>query len=55
MQMCNTKCKRKRGLIKKCTEIASLCNLKVTLVIYDKHMNSIEEFNSADDFEICHI
>lgn len=33
----NTKCKRKRGLFKKCTDIARICNLKVSLIVYDEN------------------
>ena len=32
----NTKSKRSKNIVKKCNELAQLCGLEVTLVIFDK-------------------
>ena len=37
----NIKCKRKITLVKKCAEIAQLCNLKIALVIFDPKKNEM--------------
>jgi hypothetical protein len=39
---------RKRGLLKKCIEISSMCGLDVYLLIRDKHQNKTVEFQSSD-------
>lgn len=49
------KCKRKQSLINKCNALASLCDLKIALVIVDEHVNSIEEFKTSSDMSIQQI
>lgn len=51
----NKKCKRKRGIMKKCIDMAEQCGLKVTLIIFDDKMNCIEEFNTSPEFDIKNI
>ena len=43
-------CKRKTTLVKKCNEIATLCNLKISLFIYDPEKQELIEHNSHEDF-----
>ena len=49
------KCQRKKNLIKKCHELAKLCNLKINLVIYNQEANCLQQYSSHDDFKIHHI
>ena len=42
--------KRKRNLIKKAHELAVYFNLKVTLLIKDDRLNTLQEFDSHADF-----
>ena len=44
--------KRKRNLIKKAQELALLGNLKVTILIKDEKMNTLQEFISCPDFTV---
>ena len=48
----NVKCKRKLTLIKKCNEIAQLCNLKISLSMFDPEKNELLEFDSHEDFGV---
>ena len=48
----NTKCKRKRNLIKKCMQLSKLCNQQIVLVIYDKHLGKMYKYSSEDDFDV---
>ena len=41
---------RKRGLVKKSIEIASMCGLDVYLCIYDKERNKVVEYQSSEEF-----
>ena len=41
-----TYCKRKRGIVKKAIEIANLCMLDVSLVLYDKRKNKVVHYTS---------
>ena len=43
---CNIKCKRKKHLITKCYELAKMCNLQISLLIYDQHVNVIQVYSS---------
>ena len=46
----NVKSKRSRNLVKKCDQLAQLCGLKITLVIFDANLNQLQEYNSSLDF-----
>ena len=46
------KCQRKKNLIKKCYELAKLCNLKINLVIYNQEANCLQQYSSHEDFKI---
>ena len=48
----NIKCKRKSTLIKKCSEIASLCQLKMCLVLFDENKNELLEYSTTEDFGV---
>ena len=43
----NLKSKRKKTLIKKAIEISQLCQVEILLVIADKEMNKMIEYNSG--------
>ena len=51
----NIKSKRKKGLLKKCYELATLCDLKICIVIYDERSNCLQQYASAEDFKIDNI
>lgn len=44
--------KRKKGLLKKAIELASMCNTKVYLAIYDDNRKRFTEYQSAVDFNL---
>ena len=54
-KMLNIKSKRKQNFIKKAHELAQVANLKVAVIIYDAATNSMQEFNSCEDFTVENI
>ena len=51
----NTKCKRKRNLIKKCMQLSKLCEQEILLVIHDKKLGKIYRYSSEEAFNISHV
>ena len=47
-----TYCKRKRGLIKKCIEMAKLCDQMVYLAMFDKNKQRLVLYQSDGDFSV---
>lgn len=47
----NTKSKRGNNIVKKCLELSTLCDLKISLVIYDPRINKLVEYKSHNDFD----
>ena len=54
-KLLNKKSKRKQNVIKKVHELARVADLKVTVIIYDPKSNVMQEFNTANDFNIDNI
>lgn len=51
----NTKCKRKKNLLKKCYQLGILCNLDIHVTIHDKERKQIDLYTTRDEFNIDHI
>lgn len=49
----NTKCKRKRNLIKKSMQLSKLCEQQILLVIFDSKLGKMYKYCSQDDFDIA--
>ena len=43
---------RKRGLLKKCIELSSMCGLEVYLFIHDTKKNKVIEYQSNGQFDL---
>ena len=50
----NTKFKRTKTLLKKCKELAQLCELDVDLLVYDNKQNMLTEYSSRPDRGIAY-
>lgn len=49
------KCQRKKNLIKKCYELAKLCNLRINLVVFNEEANCLQQYSSHENFKINQI
>ena len=49
------KCQRKKNLVKKCYELAKLCDLKINLVVFNQEANCLQQYSSHQDFKIADI
>ena len=47
----NMKSKRKQNLVKKAHELARLAKLQITIIIFDKDHNCLQEFNTDQQFD----
>ena len=44
--------KRKRGCLKKCIELSTICGQDIFMVMIDKKSKRLVEFNSTQDFDL---
>ena len=45
-------CKRRRNIVQKCTELAAISGLKISVIFYDEERSILQEFFSDANFTI---